>query len=239
MKRFLSILLPLMLTALGGCAGVPFSSADVEFFQPPIVATQAPERPITNFSLFNNTTKVNLAPMRPVVPTFNGKGNLLASWNPHPEGVKNRPTFVIVHGGHGLVPGDFATALWARKDLGANTLVLDSYWSRGRDENWVTYTPLGANARMLDAIATGRWLVSQGIDPNQLFLMGGSQGGWAVLRTFTDEPFMREYAKGLYRAGFSLYPVCNSKGWKEDPTLGPYWGPKVGSSFHPLLLQTG
>jgi dienelactone hydrolase len=225
MKRFISILLPLMLTALGGCAGVPFSNADVEYFQPPIVTTKAPERPITNFSLFNNTTKVNLAPMRPIVPTFNGKGNLLASWTPHPDGVKNRPTFVIVHGGHGLTPGDFATALWARKDLGANTLVLDSYWSRGRDENWVTYTPLGANARMLDAIATGRWLVSQGVDPNQLFLMGGSQGGWAVLRTFTDEPFMREHAKGLYRAGFSLYPVCNSKGWKEDPTLGPYWGP--------------
>jgi dipeptidyl aminopeptidase/acylaminoacyl peptidase len=219
MKRFLSILLPLMLTALGGCAGVPFSSADVEFFQPPIVATQAPERPITNFSLFNNTTKVNLAPLRPVVPTFNGKGNLLASWNPHPEGVKNRPTLVIVHGGHGLVPGDFATALWARKDLGANTLVLDSYWSRGRDENWVTYTPLGANARMLDAIATGRWLVSQGIDPNQLFLMGGSQGGWAVLRTFTDEPFMREHAKGLYRAGISLYPVCHKQRHKEIKEL--------------------
>jgi hypothetical protein len=88
---------------LEAARGVPFSSADVEFFQPPIVATQAPERPITNFSLFNNTTKVNLAPMRPIVPTFNGKGNLLASWTPHPDGVKNRPTFVIVHGGHGLV----------------------------------------------------------------------------------------------------------------------------------------
>jgi dienelactone hydrolase len=55
--------------------------------------------------------------------------------------------------------------------------------------------------------------------------MGGSQGGWTVLRTFTDEPFIVEQARGLYRAGFSLYPNCNSKGWRDDPALGPYWGP--------------
>jgi dienelactone hydrolase len=185
----------------------------------------APERPITKYSLYNNTIKVNLAPMRAIIPTYNNKGNLLASWTPHPQGVANRPTFVIVHGGHGLTPGDFATAVWARDQLGANTLVLDSYWSRGQSENWATYTRLGANARTLDAIAAGKWLLSQGVDPKQLFLIGGSQGGWTVLRTFTDEPFIVEQARGLYRAGFSLYPNCNSKGWRDDPALGPYWGP--------------
>lgn len=220
--RFLWLLIFL---CLAGCASVQLTTADVEYFQPPIVSTVAPERPITNYSLTNNTVKVKLAPMRPIIPTYNNKGNLLASWTPHPQGVANRPTFVIVHGGHGLVPGDFATAVWARDELGANTLVLDSFWSRGHNENWVTYTPLGANARTLDAIAAGKWLLSQGVDPKQLFLMGGSQGGWAVLRTFTNEPFIVEQARGLYRAGFSLYPVCNSKGWRDDPTLGPYWGP--------------
>ena len=214
-----------LLSSLAGCAGIPLTTADIDYFQPPIVVTVAPERPITNYSLYNNTVKVNLAPMRPIIPTFNNKGNLLASWTPHPQGVANRPTFVIVHGGHGLIPGDFATAVWARDQLGANTLVLDSYWSRGQNENWVTYTRLGANARTLDAIAAGKWLLSQGVDPKQLFLMGGSQGGWTVLRTFTNEPFIVEQARGLYRAGFSLYPVCNSKGWREDPALGPYWGP--------------
>jgi dienelactone hydrolase len=215
----------LALLVLAGCARVPLTTTDVDYFQPPIVATVAPERPITNYSLYNNTVKVNLAPMRPIIPTYNNKGNLLASWTPHPQGVANRPTFVIVHGGHGLVPGDFATAVWARDQLGANTLVLDSFWSRGQNENWVTYTRLGANARTLDAIATGKWLLRQGVDPKQLFLMGGSQGGWTVLRTFTNEPFIVEQARGLYRAGFSLYPVCNSKGWRDDPALGPYWGP--------------
>ncbi len=215
----------LTLLMLSGCASVPLTTADIDYFQPPIVATVAPERPITKYSLYNNTVKVKLAPMRPIIPTYNNKGNLLASWTPHPQGVANRPTVVIVHGGHGLIPGDFATAVWARDQLGANTLVLDSYWSRGQNENWVTYTRLGANARTLDAIAAGKWLLSQGIDPKQLFLMGGSQGGWTVLRTFTNEPFIVEQARGLYRAGFSLYPVCNSKGWRDDPALGPYWGP--------------
>ena len=215
----------LTLLLLAGCAGIPLTTADIDYFQPPIVATVAPERPITNYSLTNNTVKVKLAPMRPIIPTYNNKGNLLASWTPHPQGVANRPTVVIVHGGHGLIPGDFATALWARDQLGANTLVLDSYWSRGQNENWETYTRLGANARTLDAIAAGKWLLTQGIDPKKLFLLGGSQGGWTVLRTFTDEPFIAEQARGLYRAGFSLYPVCNSKGWRDDPTLGPYWGP--------------
>jgi len=214
---------PLLL--LASCAGIPLTTADIDYFQPPIVATVAPEHPITKYSLTNNTVKVKLAPMRPIIPTFNNKGNLLASWTPHPQGVANRPTVVIVHGGHGLIPGDFATAVWARDQLGANTLVLDSYWSRGQNENWVTYTRLGANARTLDAIAAGKWLLTQGIDPKKLFLLGGSQGGWTVLRTFTDEPFIAEQARGLYRAGFSLYPVCNSKGWRDDPTLGPYWGP--------------
>jgi dienelactone hydrolase len=215
----------LTLLLLAGCAGIPLTAADIDYFQPPIVATVAPERPITNYSLTNNTIKVKLAPMRPIIPTYNKKGNLLASWTPHPQGVANRPTMVIVHGGHGLIPGDFATALWARDQLGANTLVLDSYWSRGQNENWETYTRLGANARTLDAIAAGKWLLTQGIEPKKLFLLGGSQGGWTVLRTFTDEPFIAEQARGLYRAGFSLYPVCNSKGWRDDPTLGPYWGP--------------
>ena len=156
MIRF--VLLVLVLVA---CTSTQFTKDDVEYFQPSIIVDKSPEHPITNYSLYNNTIRVNLAPMRAIVPAFNGKGNLLASWSPHPKGIKGRPTFVIVHGGHGLIPGDFATAVWARDELGANTLILDSYWSRGQQENWETYTRLGANARMLDAIAAARWLKTQ------------------------------------------------------------------------------
>jgi dienelactone hydrolase len=213
--------------ALTGCASNALTASDINYFQPSIVNSVAPERPITNFSLYNNTTKVGLNPMEAIIPSFNGQGNLIASWTPHPAGAKNKPTFVIVHGGHGLVPADFATAVWAQRDLGANVLVLDSYWSRGRNENWQTYNNFGANMRMLDSIAAGRWLQTQGVDKDKIFLMGGSQGGWTVMRTFTDEKFITENAKGIYRGGISLYPVCQSRGYRDDPTLGPYWGPVI------------
>ena len=103
------IRLVLFCLVLVGCASTQFTQEDVDYFQPPIVVDKAPERPITNYSIYNNTTKVNLAPMKAIIPAFNGKGNLLASWSPHPKGSQGRPTFVFVHGGHGLIPGDFAT----------------------------------------------------------------------------------------------------------------------------------
>jgi len=212
----------------GGCAAA-FTPSDVPRFQPPIVADRAPERPLKgSYSLANNTRKVGLSEMRALVPAFAGNGRLLASWNPHPKGVAGRPTFVVVHGGHGLVPANFATALWLRDALGANVLVLDSYWSRGREENWATWTPFGANMRALDAIAAARWLRdTQSVDPARLFLYGDSQGGWTVLRTFTDEPYLRSLVVGLYRAGIAPYPNCMAEGTPESPALGPYVAPLI------------
>lgn len=227
MNKVTKRLVCVLTLACFGCAGAQFSANDVDYFQPSIIESDPPLRPLNSYSLYNNTTVINLAKMLPIVPTFNGKGNLLASWNPHPEGVSGRPTFVIVHGGHGLTPTNFASALWVRKDLGANVLVLDSFWSRGRQENWLTYTRFGANMRVLDVIAAGRWLQSKGIDKDRLFLMGDSQGGWTVLRLFTTEPFFIEHAKNLYRGGVSLYPVCTTKGIRDEPMLGPYWGPVI------------
>lgn len=211
---------------LSGCAtSSQFTSLDINYFQPPIVTQDVPDRPTSRFSVYNNTIKVGLGRMQATVPSYNGQGKLFASWTPHPKGVSNRPTFVFVHGGHGANPTDFASAVWATKELDANVLVLDSYWSRGRTENWQTYTSYGANMRMLDAIAAGRWLQEQGVDKDKVFLMGGSQGGWTVLRTFTDDPWIREQAQRFYRGGIALYPNCNDKGYRDDPTLGPYWAP--------------
>ncbi len=216
------------LALLAGCAQ-EMTAGDVGLFQPPIVASEAPARPLRgSFSLANNTTRVGLAPMRPLVPAFAGGGRLLASWNPHPSGVAGRPAFVVVHGGHGLVPGNFATALWLRQELGASVLVLDSFWSRGIEENWLERTRYGANMRVLDAIAAARWLRdTQGTDPRATFLLGDSQGGWTALRLFTDEPFIAREAEGLYRGGVALYPVCRSSGTNLSPRLGPYRGPVI------------
>jgi dienelactone hydrolase len=215
-----------LLVVLSGCAtSSQFSNSDISYFQPPIVTQDVTDRPTSRFSVYNNTIKVGLGPMQASVPSYNGQGKLFASWTPHPAGINNRPTIVFVHGGHGVGPTDFASAVWASKELDANVLVLESYWSRGRTENWKTHTNYGANMRMLDAIAAARWLQQQGVDKDKVFLMGGSQGGWTVLRTFTDDPWIKDQAQKLYRGGIALYPNCNDKGYRDDPKLGPYWGP--------------
>lgn len=213
---------------LGGCAN-SFTPADIPRFQPPIVNERPPDRPLQgSYSLLNNTRKVGLDDLRPLVPAFAGPGRLLASWNPHPKGAAGRPTFVVIHGGHGLVPTHFATAIWLRASLGANVLVLDSFWSRGREENWATFTEFGASMRALDAIAAARWLRdTQPIDRSRLYLYGESQGGWTVLRLFTDDPFLRGEADALYRAGIALYPNCLAQGTPDSPALGPYRAPVI------------
>lgn len=218
-------LIALGLLPLIGCV---VTGIDTNHFQPPITVREAPARPITNYSLRNNTTQVMLAPMLAQVPSFDGKGELIASWTPHRDGTRNRPTFVIVHGGHGLVPTNFANAMWLRDTFAANVLVLDSYWSRGHDENWATRTPFGANMRVLDLIAAGRWLRDvHGTDSTQTFVWGDSQGGWTVLRAFTDDPFIRTQMQSLYRGGIAAYPNCFSNGTMYEPTLSPYFAPVI------------
>jgi len=211
---------------LPGCA-TEFTAADVPYFQPPIFVRDAPARPLReSWSLRNNTTRVGLAEMRPIIPAFNGQGALLASWNPHPQGVAGRPSFVVIHGGHGLVPTNFGTALWLRQEFNANVLLLDSFWSRGQEENWATGTRYGVNMRVLDVIAAGRWLRDvAGADPTQNFVIGDSQGGWTVLRGFTKEPFFEREILTLFRGGIALYPVCRSDGTSAYPRLGPYGAP--------------
>lgn len=219
LKRLVLAITTLSLT---GCMA-SFSMSDVSHFQPPITITVAPDHPLHAESIVLGMRNIKLAEMKPLVPAFNGQGKLLASWNPHPQGIENRPTVVVMHGGHGLVASNFWSAVWARRELKANVLILDSYWSRGIEENWKTSTKYGANMRMLDAIAAGRWLKEQGTDPTKTFIMGDSQGGWTVLRTFTDEPFQREHVKLLYAGGFALYPNCLIKsGERYLPQLGPY-----------------
>jgi dienelactone hydrolase len=202
------------------------TQSEIRTHQPPTTVTSPPAVTVVGVKIEAYTTNRNLGDYLPQVPTFDGKGKLLASWTPHPNGIKNRPTFIFVHGGHGIVPIDIANAMWARKELGANVLVLDSFWSRGKQENWSTFNEYGANMRALDAIAAGKFVLSQGVDPGSVYLMGGSQGGWTVLRTMTDNKFFNQYNR-MFRAGVSLYPVCVTGGrhgrWYAPP-LGPYNG---------------
>jgi dienelactone hydrolase len=195
---------------------------NVERFQPEITAQNPPQELLVKSDRIEYyTTNRNLGDYLPQVTTFDGRGKLLASWTPHKQGIKNRPTFIFLHGGHGIGGSDIGSAIWARRELRANILVLDSFWSRGKLENWSTYNEYGANMRALDAIAAGKFVISQGVDPTSIYLMGESQGGWAVLRTMTDDPFFNKY-NGMFKAGIALYPVCKT-GWDSyRPQLGPY-----------------
>jgi len=199
-----------------------FDPAD---FSPPTTSRTTPQTfliPGVDASWY--TTQRGLNDFLPQVTTFDGRGQLLASWTPNKKGVKNRPTFIVLHGGHGIGGQEVSNAQWARDELGANVLILDSFWSRGKLENWATWNEFGANMRALDSIAAGKFVLSQGVDPTSIYLMGESQGGWAVLRTMTDDPLLNQYNQ-MFRAGISLYPVCTTGGRHGRyyaPALGPY-----------------
>lgn len=214
---------------LSGCLAT-FSPSDVSYFQPQIIKTVPPDDAV--YPDFRSALrKLEMAPVVSTIPSYNGQGELFASWNPHPKGVAGRPTIVVIHGGHGLVGTNFVNAKWAQTALNANVLILDSYWSRGINENWATFTKYGVNMRVLDVIAAGRWLKTQGTDPSKTLLWGDSQGGWTVLRAFTDEPFISDQIKPLYAGGIAAYPNCIVKGSDLAPKLAPY--------TRPILLFTG
>ncbi len=224
----IAALVSLSIIGLVGCLSQS-SETDIDHFQPPITVTEPPTAPLGgSYNLYNNVRRTGLNWIVPLVPAYNGKGKLLASWNPSPAGVGNSPTFVVMHGGHGMVPADFEMAWWLNKTVKANVLLLDSFWSRGQSQNYITRSRYGANMRVLDAIAAGQWMKDvHGSNPATTFIIGGSQGGWTVLRAFTEDPWLIANVKPLYRGGVSLYPVCIADGSSYKPTLGPYYAPVI------------
>ncbi|MEY4653790.1 MAG: hypothetical protein RI884_2371 [Pseudomonadota bacterium] len=227
---------------------------------PPIVRTEPPsvqevqQLGFGQRAMNDQVVRFGLARHVPLIPDWSAaqSGKLLASWNPV-QAPGPHPTLVIQHGGVGG-PGfiDYGHARWFLAQ-GFNVLVLDSFWSRGFIANWRkidapvsahrgAFSALGANTRARDAFAAARWLREQPqVDPARIFLMGGSQGGWSVLRAFTDEPSITQTHKGLFRAGISIYPAC----WSWQSTPAPHgqgtteaMRPRLGPFYAPVLMVT-
>ena len=184
----------------------------------------------------------------PLIPAFDGKGFLLASWTPSTK--PDAPTFVIAHGGGGIGSTDFILGADLRAMGDVNILILDSIWSRGRttdagdrasnggDSIKASGKTLSSNARMFDLVAAGRWLSTQGVNPNKTYAIGMSQGGWGVLRTFTNDPMIMELVKPLYAGGISLYPPCEEPGTKHTEEQN-FTFHKLGPYHSKVLLITG
>ena len=184
----------------------------------------------------------------PLIPAFDGKGFLLASWTPSTK--PDAPTFVIAHGGGGIGSTDFILGADLRAMGDVNILILDSIWSRGRitnngdrssnggDSIKASGKTLSSNARMFDLVAAGRWLSTQGVNPNKTYAIGMSQGGWGVLRAFTNDPMITELVKPLYAGGISLYPPCEEPGTKHTEEQN-FTFHKLGPYHSKVLLITG
>jgi dienelactone hydrolase len=180
-------------------------------------------------------------PITPLIPAFDGKGFLLASWTPSTK--PDAPTFVIAHGGGGINTTAFQLGADIRAMGDANILIVDSIWSRGRISNGgnsinASGKTLSSNARMFDLVAAGRWLSTQGVNPKKTYAIGMSQGGWGVLRAFTNDPVVTELVKPLYAGGVSLYPPCEEPGTKHTEERSFIFH-KLGPYHSKVLLITG
>ncbi len=230
----------LSLATLSLAAFAQSDKINVEKFQPKIIDFARPS--VTHgWSIDNNIRRIGLEPFRANIPCYNGQGFLFGSWNPRSDKPQNHITFIVMHGGHGVSPGNFATAQWLRDALDANVLILDSYWSRGQTENWRTWNEFGVNMRVLDAIAAGRWVKSQGSDSSKTFLYGDSQGGWTALRAFTPHDKEAE-VKAVFKGGISIYPNCYVKSTFTSAPNGSNdkdFAPPLGNFTSPLIVFTG
>jgi dienelactone hydrolase len=270
--RFLSILFGLSMS-LGSAYGffggkkedLSLSEQTIDFWQPDTEeAFVIPARPYDLWDYAPNLYYARISEFKRIIPTYNNKGTLFASWTPYfrcfpirglscppkPAQLAKRPTFIIMHGGHGITPTNLENARLLKGLFNANVLILDSFWSRGKFENHNSATRLGANTRVLDLIAALRWLETrQVVDRQLIYVIGDSLGGQAVIRALTADPFIERELKGRIKAGFALYPYCREApqyGGLRNEILGidlvrnPWLAPALGPKYHaPLHVFTG
>ena len=240
--------------ALVGCGGGGSATVPVVPITPPAynttlgVAEYNSENTVIKTEVIPNEVNLNRAAtfwgvgtVAPLIPAFDGKGLLIASWTPSTN--PNAPTFVIAHGGGGMDASLFVLGIDLQAKTGANILIVDSIWSRGRTTNGgdsinASGKTLSSNVRMFDLVAAGRWLATKGVDPKKTYAIGLSQGGWGVLRAFTNDPMVTELVKPYYAGGVSVVPMCEEPGTKHTEEQN-FTFHKLGPYHSRVLLITG
>ena len=247
----------------GGCGGGGSDAQTVSVAVPTVPSVTTPPiysttLGVADYNFENTVIKTNVIPssdfykqlatfwglgtLAPMIPGFDGKGLLIASWTPSIK--PDAPTFVLAHGGGaGIGSAEFVLGSDLISRTGANILIVDSTWSRGRISNGgdsisTSGKTMSSNARMFDLVAAGRWLATQGVNPKKTYVIGISQGGWGVLRAFTNEPMITELVKPYYAGGVSIVPMCEEPGTKhtEEKTFTYH---KLGPYHSKVLLITG
>ena len=226
-KRLKTLLLgPLALFAVVGCQTNADLSQPMPYDGGKITNNRVQHHPVY-------THRMGLTPLVSQIPSYDGKGLLAASWTVSSDISKN-PTFVILHGGHGVGGNEWLMATKLKNKYNANVLILDSFMSRGAKQNWDRNSWADARVRTFDVIAAGRWLRDRGTNPTKTFMMGGSQGGWTTLKAMSAEPRQIAEVKPLYAGGIAYYPVCDNYNEKGRLRAGQryiwlankgYWGP--------------
>ena len=180
--------------------------------------------------------RLSLGPMLQQIPAH-GHGLLMASWTPSTN-PSNSPTFVIQHGGGGIGSMHIKMAQGIRREFGANVLILDSHWSRGRKSNIGSdfrkyWRMISATDRTYDLLAAGQWLAEKGVDPKRVYAVGESQGGMVVMRAFTAGTVFSEEIKKYFAKGIVLWPAC--VWWDSDHTTAH----PLGAYHSPVIVFTG
>lgn len=239
MKK-ITVLLSILLVLQGCASTLPTGPVTLEDYNRENITIRTQQVP-DEARWRSVTQRLGLGEIKPLVPTIDGKGLLMASWTRSPE--PDAPTFVIAHGGNGIGGMILVMGAELAAKQKANILILDSIWSRGRTNNGGASIPqsgqtLSSNARMFDLAAAGRWLATQGVNPAKTYAIGESQGGWGVLRAFTDDSGIVTLIKPYYAGGIAIYPKCEEPGTRHTEPHNFAFHP-LGPYHSPVLLITG
>ncbi|MBS0380648.1 MAG: S9 family peptidase [Proteobacteria bacterium] len=167
----------------------------------------------TLFVVRNQLEGVKLATVRPVTYAASD-GTQIPGYLTLPAGaqnIKGLPAIVMPHGGPSA-RDEWGFDWFAQFFANRGFVVLQPNFrgSAGYGDAWFRDNGFKKwDVAIGDVVDAGRWLVSQGADPNRLGIVGWSYGGYAALQSAAVEP-------GLFKAVVAVAPVTDLALYKEQ-----------------------